>query len=252
MPYYRRPYRTFRRFRRYRRSKYPKRFDKSARTFYQKTGSRTVSEQTVVNKTFVSHTVNFPPYGSAINGRDTQIIYVHGLDICFTFHNSDVNNNQNVIEPHFALIQLKNQDSLEDGTIYRDFFRDFDAGSVDRGLDFQNLAINNAWDSRYLCNPINSQKFNVIFHKKFWLGSDHNISSSFSMEQSRWMKKVELYVPIKKRFTFDDTADNHPVNPLLFVIWWMHPAQHQHSTDGSDDSLCYTFNYNVVWKGISR
>lgn len=188
-----------------------------------------------------------PAYGSNINARDTQSIYVHGLDIDFTFHNTDTPESGSPIEVHWALIQ-GNADTFEDGTPFRDFFRDYDITSVDRGLDFQNLAINNAWDGRYLSNPINSHKYKTIFHKRFWLDPSSNISGTYPLQRSRWMRRFNFYVPMKKVINFDDVGDNVGNNPLSFVIWWMHPAIQDHTTDLGNDSLCYTFNFNVVWK----
>lgn len=238
MPYYR--------SRKYRR-RYSKQFDKSARSILQKTGVRTTESQTLVNKTWRTVAVTMPAYGSAINARDTQMIYVAGLDIDFTFHNTDTPNDGSTIEVHFALVQ-SNADTWEDGTAYRDFFRDYDITSVDRGLDFTNLAINNAWDGRYLSNPINSHKFRTIFHKRFWLGPASDIGGQLTLKESTWMKRFNFYVPVKRVFNFDDVGDNVGDKPLAFIIWWMHPAIHQHTTATDNDSLCYTYNYNVVWK----
>lgn len=233
-----------------RRKGYSRRFDKSARSVLQKTGIRTTSEQTLVNKTWRTIAVEMPNYGSGINQRDTQMIYVAGLDIDFTFHNSDVKDRGDTIEVHFALVQ-SNADTWEDGTAYRDFFRDFDKTSVDRGLDFVNLAIDNQWDNRYLCNPINSHKYKTIFHKRMLLGPSHDIGGTYSLQESKWMKRVNKYIPVKRVFNFDDISDNVGDKPLSFVVWWLHAAQHDHTTDLDNDSLCYTFNYNVVWKAFN-
>lgn len=227
-----------------------KRFFKSAKSRWQKTGVRTTEAQTLVNKTWRTISVEMPNYGSGINQRDTQMIFVHGLDIDFTFHNTDSLNRGDTIEVHWALVQ-SNADTFEDGTAFRDFFRDFDKTSIDRGLNFVNLAIDNTWDSRYLTNPINSHKFKTIFHKRMWLGPSSNVGGTYTLKESKWMTRKNLYIPVKKVINFDDLGDNIGNNPLSFVVWWMHPAIQDHTTDLGNDSLCYTFNYNVIWKPYS-
>jgi len=136
-------------------------------------------------------------------------VYVKGFKICgrifseLTFP----------LEFHWGIIQEKSPNVSDNLTI--DFFRS-DATTTTRTLNFTDHATSPIYDVRYLCNPINTQRYNIITHKKFWLNE-----SRADEPVRRGFKAVDQYFPIKRMVGFENDSFVSNNKPWYLVYWWL-------------------------------
>ena len=138
----------------------------------------------------------------SINKRQRDIIYVSGSKICYEFCNisSSVTDEYEI---NMCLITPRCRNT----TSTLDFFRDSEfERSKNFGTDLSSLEFN--------CLPVNSDEYNVIWRKRF------KLLSKVANSQGRWNKKVQLYIPIKRQFRFDD-GNVTPDCPQPQIVYWI-------------------------------
>lgn len=167
--------------------------------------------------------------GTGIRERLSGRVFLKGFKVCGLWDNDE--GNDRAYECHWAIIQEKdNQNSTALGV---DFFRDT-AQATTRVVDFTNDTTSSSWDIRIICNPINTQRYNVITHRRFWLAPD-------SLQvANKMIKKFEKYIPIKRKIEFESDSDAFNIKPWYLVYWWL-PVR-------ASDKDATVKNVNVNWK----
>lgn len=167
--------------------------------------------------------------------RTNITMYLKGLQLCDTLYNNTENNLLRTVEVHWALCQLKcpmetfvESDRAAQSVAISDyiqdvFFRDYakttaGPGLAARATPFVTKPLSYPYD--YLCAPINTDRMNVITHKRFTLVT----RNTNTIANRSWKKKIDKYFPIKKRIAFTNERDVFGKTPFFVCTWYVEPA----------------------------
>jgi len=141
---------------------------------------------------------------NAIDSRQRHILNYRGFKVCQEWKNKS----SFPLLCNVAVIALKGD--ADQPTLTTDFFRSY---GVDRNLDFSASLLDS---TDFHCKPINTDKFTVLKHMRFKLGSSAgNVSEGFK-DESNWCMK-EFYVPINRQLRY--RADGTCHTPFFLVHW---------------------------------
>lgn len=203
-----------------------------------------------------SRKILFPQISSvnnAYNQRCGHTVHVSGIKLCHYFANYEPNTNWSL---HVALVQPKRP--ITDTNLSDNFFRDH-TSTTTRALDFPAPTAATNWDFRIDCYGINPDKFNVLFHNRYVLGSPtRRFFNGSTVEDNptpnneyRWMVRYDKYIKLNKRFTFDNPGDTDPINPIYVLAWY---TTLNSATFPSDPTLVtaieHHFNEQVFFKNL--
>lgn len=174
--------------------------------------------------------------GTGIRERLSGRNFIKGFKICGRI----INPNPYPAEFHWAVVQDKEPNQVD---LKTRLFRST-ANTANRYLTPVDFATTPGWNIQYLCNSINSNRFNVITHKKHTIGGQGTYPLSASQNalgQSYWMKRIDEYIPIKRSVSYQDSSATTAIEPWYLVWWWL-PPDDSHFNPGSAD-FCKT-----LWK----
>lgn len=147
----------------------------------------------------------FPAQGATtLDSRQRNRLYWSGFRIYFEARNTTVD----PIRLNIAFVHPKN-DAVVTTT---DFFRGF---NLERSFDFTTSLSSLEFD--YL--PINSDKFDVFWRKRFLLHGARSGTQGNSYQGQSFVK-FKRWTPMKRKLNFDDTGDTAPQQGRCFLVWW--------------------------------
>lgn len=156
------------------------------------------------------------PTVSNITSDKTRLsneLFCPGIKICQTFYNDALF----PIEIHWAMLRLKakeyNNPLAVKAELLGDFFRN-PIDTLDKETDFNETS--GVYEQSQKCFPINTEKFDIMTHKKFMMGGK---LSTISVMDSRHIRKIEKWFRINKRLQFEGAGQNEPSFPFTLVAW---------------------------------
>lgn len=178
---------------------------------------------------------NAPPQllGDDFNVREKEHVYYSGYKICRIFENRGVNPNLHIFTVNYVIVQLR-RGVIGDrdggvpnvseiiGDMKENFFRS-SLNSSKRTEDFVDAPVAGAsgnWDMTYDCNAMNPNKsYSIILRKKFTLYPRCAVNQTVQDRLNQNFKRIEFYMPVKKRMTFQNRSIQLPNTPF-FELWW--------------------------------
>jgi len=160
--------------------------------------SRTLYTENLVNIPRTDGTTT----ADEINARQRDLCYVAGSKICFQFCNPSALV-ADVFEVNMAMLVPRCGNSINN----TDFFR---SSELERSRDFDNSLSS----LEFSCLPINADEYNVIWRKKF------RVLPQIAQSNGKWMKRVSMYIPIKRQFRFDN-GQTVPDCPSPYIVYWI-------------------------------
>lgn len=151
----------------------------------------------------------------ALDGRSRDIVNFRGVKICFYAKNKKQSGEP--IYLNWAIISPK--DSSAASLVADDFFR---GDGASRAINFSNTL---SWmDTR--CMPINTDKYNVLHHRRLVLDGVWNVDDTVPGTANDTINLgtkgtvfFEKYIPINRQLRFDATAAT-PTTPNVFMVYW--------------------------------
>lgn len=181
-----------------------------------------------------------------IGARDGIHAVFKGVKICEQFNCINFTN-QNPIEVHWALVQLKaplGANETLQSYITKDFFRDT-RSDTRRTSDFVDATVSSPYEFGYSCFPINPTRLNVISHKRRVL----NPPSGQAYSVHSWKWKIEKYIKIGKRLVFTDMGDTLGKLPFCTLIWWQETTTNDWPIDPTaNPNLNRAYNHITYYK----
>lgn len=144
---------------------------------------------------------------NSINQRQRDIINLVGIKYLLEVRNGSSDSRPVIV--NYALISPKGGADVRDpvtptSVTTVDFFRGYQTTrSQNFAATFSSVYLNNG--------TINSDKYNILMHKKMTLGGSNNNSPR--------ARHVTGYVPINRQIRYDDAAINSCNSPIFFVAW---------------------------------
>lgn len=172
---------------------------------------------TVTPDTLPWHTLETIPLvdierGTGIRQRLSGRVFIKGFKICCRFRSELTF----PVEVHWAIFQEKVKGST---ALTSEFFRDT-SFATQRTRDFVNrTGSGDVYDIRQLCNPINSERFNVITHRKFRLRNKPTTTTE--SQGMGWYHSVDTYIPIKRRVSYESVNSDFNEKPWYIAFWWL-------------------------------
>jgi len=144
--------------------------------------------------------------GTAPNERNRDIVNFRGVKICCNFINESLGVNLFV---NYAIISPKSGIDVDE----QDFFRSHVAN---RGVDFNSP---NLTSMDYKCRNINTDRYNIITHKRLTLASQNAALQNGSL---RYSYQVMRYVKIQRQLRYNNLSDElgEKCTTPIFFIWW--------------------------------
>jgi len=74
---------------------------------------------------------------------------------------------------------------------------------------------------QFRCNQLNTDKFNVLMHKRMILGPSLKASSTNTVQDSTLpsFKLIDRYIPLKRQLRFAELNVNIPDHPVFLLYW---------------------------------
>lgn len=162
--------------------------------------------------------------------RTGNHVHFSGVKACFDF----VNETQEVIKIHLALIQQK---SKNDSNIDIEFFRDPE-NTVSRTKDFDNWHVSGE-AQKYNCWSINPDRYNILWRKSRIVYPYEDSNAYQRNTDKNYFWHFQKYTKIKKIVNFETPTATQITQPYKFV-WWAEPVDVTKITDFTP-----TFFYRV-------
>lgn len=144
--------------------------------------------------------------GNPINQRQRDIINCRGFKIRLTFRNITAMQ----MTYHIAVISPK---SLQNNVNPTGFFRGDDN---DRDLDFSTARSYLDFTHKH----INTDKYNILFHKKYLVQAGNaNAASGSCAGSSPCYRQIQKWVPLKRQLRYNDTVGASCESPIYIVRW---------------------------------
>lgn len=167
--------------------------------------------------------------------RERKVIKISGIHFCFQFRN-DL---ETPVYFHYAIMNEKA--CLPQTNFNADFFRDH--GKADqRNTDFVNP--NSGLTALELhCLPINTDKWNVLTHKKYRVGpKDPNLpvgQGAYNFMGKNNYFDREFYLPLNRQIRFDGSGSAAKNTDPLYLVHWCDQI------DSSKTATAVTHAYNL-------
>lgn len=197
------------------------------------------------------------------NVREKATCYYSGYKICRVFENRGTSFGS-IFTVNYAIIQFNRgfiseyesgNEPTETATleeVKKNFFRN-NLDKTTRTENFQDASTGGSslWDMTYDCRPMNPNKnYKIIFRKKFTLypraasgGERQRLNHSF--------KRIEMYLPVKKRMGFQDRFSNLCNTPFA-EIWWTNsrsPADWPGTAQGNNVDVKTFRHHKLYYRG---
>lgn len=213
------------------------------------------SDYTYINSPFV-YQVPFPRATVDVTNtsitnlsRTSDTIWVSGLKFFLQFHQNTLRK----VHIDIALLECKGLDT--DYNNYNTAFFQDHYSPIQNSVDFP-LSPGSTYDSQIMQRPINPDKFNVIFRKKFLLesqktGTYNNTGAALSYinrdSNSENWKRLDVWVPVKRRIDFYNGQGYYPRRNYI-LVWWPTALTPWDFTDIQTlDEVIYTDIRSVVY-----
>lgn len=171
--------------------------------------------------------------GTSINLRLKQQIYVAGVRICFQYENE-----QDVpVTVNFCVVHDKQSNNAVSSININDFFRA--TGATSRNMDFSNALTNN----EFHCAPLNTDRFTVLKHERFMIGSRNNQGLSYSTT-TRSYGSMLRYVKIGRKITYEDTN----CQSKIWVMYWFDKFQEPATTAPTTGVVKVSEHYKLYFR----
>lgn len=180
-----------------------------------------------------------PDLDTRTNHRLSDQMFLKGIKICGMFRND----NPYPVTLHMAIIQYRSDYGSDTAGERKDRFFSDHSGLV-KSIDFPATSPV-TWDVRYNCNPINSNRCNVITHRKFFLDK---YTAGDSLKDSHYMTQHNKYYAIKRRLDFHDDGDTINKKPFFLMFWWqcVKPGDYVSTNNG----VKITVKHQIFWKNL--
>lgn len=183
-------------------------------------------------------TPQMPVTGTNTDQRADQHIKLSGIRYCFLFTHQGIGPTNDTLytrypiyEVHVALIQMKGNPTNGGAwnfpeiqqQVTRYFFRQQkgDGNNIDsdqRSTPFEPYLNTGQWSFNRSCLPLCTDKFNIMFHKKFLLYPRY--ATGAAEGNKIHFRRVEGYFNAKrKQFDFYNSQDLYGKHPFQFVCW---------------------------------
>lgn len=181
------------------------------------------------DRTLYAYDVTAIPQGTGQDERDRDLLNFRGIKICW-----DVINTTDPIRPvfvNYAVVSPKNQAFIDESQFWR-------SNATNQALRWDEPTLSSM---DYHCRAINTDKYNVLTHKRFILAPvDSN---------GQWAgtcnRRVMRYVKVKRqvRYNLFSNGEDPPTNvekctTPIFFIWWCCREGYGGETDAADAVVC--------------
>lgn len=167
--------------------------------------------------------------------RMTKQIYCSGFKCCYSI----INLYDEPIYFHLAVANIK---SLYTGATSQDFFRDEGRGNK-RASHFDTSL--SGMDMH--CLPINTDKFNVLMHKKMILGKKHDISDYNSLGRANYTQG-DFWLDIKRQIRFDGEGNTQFNTDKLMLLYWCTPVDAATDAPVLTDMVKFSKRVVAYWR----
>jgi len=155
--------------------------------------------------------------GNEINLRERDMINCKGFTLRFHLSNSNPSSN---LQVRLALVYDKNKTSWTD----TDFFRGYDDS---RTLDFDGSATG-LEACQLMSNPINRDKYVVLWEKKVELGPDADTTGGASFERQKSNSLTfNTYVSLHRQLRYTGIAATSCADNIFLIAWADIPSSGQ-------------------------
>lgn len=204
--------------------------------------SRTVDESNVGrnSRTLYANNILDINRGTGLHQRMRDIIHVKGFKVCMEVKsNTSSVSAGNELLFNLALVCPKGQQTVDTTRFFRDYHSD------SRNQDFS-VALTS---SEFHCLPINTDKYNILMHKRYRLGDSLNdVNPSYRF--------IQEYVPINRQFRYETGVDQANADEnnydKLFLIYWSDVGM----ANGASASLTNVMNVTnhgvLYWKDVCQ
>lgn len=142
-------------------------------------------------------------------------------------------------EPNVPFDNWKNE-------IATKFFRTFD-DSFDRVADFADNNSASTYDSKLnYCKMNPDGNFNILTHRTKMLSTKFGIQG-YDWKMSPFLWHIDTYMKLNKTFTYGNTDNAYPDNPLFEVYWYQTVTPTDYPFGYSDYEYVGTFRQNTVF-----
>lgn len=194
----------------------------------------------LTTSTLQEYGIALPEGDYQTHDRRSDQIYLKGINLCVYARNAHAF----PVMLHIAIVQYKSEQGSSSIALRREnFFSISEAGDA-KSMDFPTTAPL-VYDARINCNPLNSQRFNVITHRKIRMDAPNNSKDTFR-SKARYLS--DRYYPIKRRIDFRDDLDIQNRRPYYLLMWYqcMDPIDYTNT----DSFLHVQVRTRVHWSNI--
>lgn len=194
----------------------------------------------------VGRCISIQNTGAGYDTRSSNEIYLCGLRIRCFFQNRQLRP-QTV---HVAMVRPKQGQS---GSIQAEFenafFKRMGVGSAGQnltGMDFQEPTTG----VEYATLPLNTERFNVIWHTRFKLGVT-STTGGYSSGELKNYRTLYRYIKINRHIHFPDSTNNFPSNDQqIYLVIWGCPLDYDRSLEPTavEDALKISSNCVMVFR----
>lgn len=194
----------------------------------------------------VGRCISIGNIGTDYDTRTGNSIYLCGLRIRCFFQNRQLRP-QTV---HVAMIRPKEgQSPTDQDNFERAFFKRMGVGSQGAnltGLDFDEATTG----IEYATLPINSERWNIVWHTRFKLGVT-STTGGYSSGELKNYRTLYRYIKINRHVHFPDKNNNYPSNDQeIFLAIWACPLDYDRSQEPNpvEDALKLSTNCVMVYR----
>lgn len=143
-------------------------------------------------------------------------VNISGIKICTEWYNQYVNDAEQILNCHLAVIAPKDSNCKETQlAISTDFFGAMGGNVSNRATDFSTSLSSND----FRCYPINTDKWVVLKHIRFDLGPRSTIAMP-----DHYYKHQDFYLKINRQVQFSSNAADATTDNPIFLVWWCDSA----------------------------
>lgn len=149
--------------------------------------------------------LTFIPKGQLINERERNVVNVRGFKICLAVRNM-------IAQPVYfnaAVVSVRNDTVVTTSNFFR-------AQGAERGQNFENSLTG----LQMHCLNLNTDKFNILKHRRYRLAPDVNDSSNYQDNKGNSYMNIDWYIKLKRQLRFDDDDQNTPIDSPIYLVYW--------------------------------
>lgn len=186
-------------------------------------------------RTMHYHTITYPSEGQNIDQRERKALNLRGFKFCLEWKadTTGVLTSTDVLYVNVCLVTSKRDPTA--GTV--DTNQWFRAFGDNRSMDFD--AVARSID--FHCRSINTDEWNVFFHKRFKL---HAPLSAFNLPVHKTLMK---YVPINRQIRFDSTSQP---DTRFHLVWWCAVADRHTITPITGNVVDWNYHITTYFREL--